>query len=53
MNQFGGDWQVMMTEGGEKSHENVVDEDLVVKRNSTSAIWTYFGFWDLHEQLKR
>ena len=44
MNQFGGDWQVMMTEGGEKSHENVVDEDLVVKRNSPSAIWTYFGF---------
>ena len=33
-----------MAEGGEKSHENVVDKDLVVKRNSTSAIWTYFGF---------
>ena len=38
---------VMMAEGGEKSDENVVDEDLVVKRNSTIwhyAIWTYFGF---------
>ena len=34
----------MMAEGGEKSNKNVVDEDLVVKRNSTSAIWTYFGF---------
>ena len=42
--QFGGDCQVMMAEGGEKSHENVFNEDLVVKRNSTSAIWTYFGF---------
>ena len=42
--QFGGDCQVMMAEGGEKSCENVVDKDLVVKRNSTSAIWTYFGF---------
>ena len=42
--QLGGDCQVMMAEGGEKSHENVVDEDLVVKRNSTSATWTYFGF---------
>ena len=42
--QFGGDCQVMMAEGGEKSDENVVDEDLVVKRNSNSAIWTYFGF---------
>ena len=42
--QFGGDCQVMMTEGGQKSDENVVDEDLVVKRNSTSAIWTYFGY---------
>ena len=41
--QFGGDCQVMMAEGGEKSDENVVDEDLVVKRNSTSATWTYFG----------
>ena len=44
---FGGDCQVMMAEGGEKSHENVVDEDLVVKKktkNRTSAIWTYFGF---------
>ena len=40
--QFGGDCQVMMAEGGEKSHENVVNEDLVVKRNSTSALWTYF-----------
>ena len=34
----------MMAEGGEKSDENVIDEDLVVKRNSTPAIWTYFGF---------
>ena len=34
----------MMAEGGEKSDENVVDEDLVVKRNNASAIWTYFGF---------
>ena len=34
----------MMPEGGDKSDENVVDEDLVVKRNSTSAMWTYFGF---------
>ena len=42
--QFGCDCQVMMAEGGEKSDENVVDEDLVVKRNSISAIWTYFGF---------
>ena len=42
--QFGGDCQVMMAEGGEKCDENVVDEDLVVKRNSTSAIWAYFGF---------
>ena len=33
----------MMAEGGEKSDENVVNEDLVVKRNSTSASWTYFG----------
>ena len=33
-----------MTEGGEKSHENVVDEELVLKRESTSAIWAYFGF---------
>ena len=33
-----------MAEGGEKSDENVVDEDLVVKRNSTSARWTYSGF---------
>ena len=40
--QFGGDCQVMMAEGGEKSH--VVDENVVVKRNSTSAIWTYIGF---------
>ena len=30
----------MMAERGEKSHENVVNEDLVVKRISTSAIWT-------------
>ena len=36
--QFGGDWQVMMTEG-EKP-----DEDAVVKRNSTSAIRTDSGF---------
>ena len=41
--QFCGDCQVMMAEGGEKSDENVVDEDLVVRRNSTSAIWTYYG----------
>ena len=38
---FGGDCQVMMAEG-EKSHENVVDEELVLKRNSTSAIWTCY-----------
>ena len=44
LHQFGGDCQVMMAEGGEKSNENVVDVHLVVKRNSTSAIWTYFGF---------
>ena len=31
--QFGGDCQVMVAGGGEKSHENVVDKDLVVKRN--------------------
>ena len=42
--RFGDDCQVMMAEGGEKSNENVVDKDPVVKRNSTSAIWTYFGF---------
>ena len=42
--QFDGDFQVMMAEAGEKCDENVVDEDLVVKRNSNSAIWTYFGF---------
>ena len=36
--QFGGDCQVMMAEGGEKSDENVVDKDHVVKRNSTTAI---------------
>ena len=42
--QFGGGCQVMMAEGGERSHEDVVDEDLVVKTNSTSATWTYFGF---------
>ena len=41
--QFGGDCQVMMAEGGEKTHENVVDEDLVGKTNSTSARWTYSG----------
>ena len=41
---FGGDCQVMMAEGGENSDENVFHEDLVVKTNSTSAIWTYFGF---------
>ena len=44
MNQFGGVCQVMMAVRGEKSDENMVDEDLVVKRNSTSAIWTYSGF---------
>ena len=34
-----------MAEEGEKSEENVVaDEDLVVKKKSTSAIWNYFGF---------
>ena len=33
-----------MSERGEKGDKNVVDEDLVVKRNSISAIWTYFGF---------
>ncbi|XP_039672041.1 ubiquitin carboxyl-terminal hydrolase 29-like [Perca fluviatilis] len=34
-----------MAEEGEKSEVNVVaDEDLVVKKNSTSAIWNYFGF---------
>ena len=33
-----------MDEGREKFDENMVDEDLVVKRNSTSAIQTYFGF---------
>ena len=38
--QFGDDCQVMMAEGGERNHENVVDEDLAVRRNSTSAIWT-------------
>ena len=42
--QFGGDCQVMMAEGGERSHENVVDEDLVMKRSNTSAIRTYSGF---------
>ena len=31
-------------EGGEKGDENAVDEDPVVKRNSTFAVWTYFGF---------
>ena len=36
--QFGGDCQVMMAEGGEKSHENVVDKDLVVKRRSTECV---------------
>ena len=39
--QFGGDCQVTMAEGGEKCDQNVVDEDLEVKSNSTSAIWTY------------
>ena len=29
--QFGGECQVMMAEGGEKSHENVADEHLVLK----------------------
>ncbi|XP_053298983.1 E3 SUMO-protein ligase ZBED1 [Pleuronectes platessa] len=33
-----------MAEKGENSEENVVDEDLVVKKNCTSAIWSYFGF---------
>ena len=42
--QFSGGCQVMMAEGGEKSDKNVVGVNLVVKRNSTSAIWTYFGF---------
>ena len=32
---FGGDCQVMMAEGVEKSDENVADKDLVVKRNSS------------------
>ena len=32
--QFGGDCQVMMDEGGEKSDENVVDKDLVVKKTA-------------------
>ena len=41
--QFSGDCQVMMAERGEKGHENVVEEDLVVKRTSTSAICTYSG----------
>ena len=36
--QFCGGCQVMMAEGGEKSDENVVGEDLVVKRNGTSAM---------------
>ena len=36
--------QVMMAEGGEKSDENIVDENLVMKRNYTSAIWIYVGF---------
>ena len=36
--QFGGDCQVMMAEGGEKSQENVADEDLVVKRKSTECV---------------
>ena len=42
--QFGGDCQVIMAERGEKSDENVVNEDILVKSNSTSATWTYFGF---------
>ena len=29
--------------GREKSEENVVDEDLLVKWNRISALWTYFG----------
>ena len=29
---------------GEESEENVVDENVTVKKNSTSAIWNYFGF---------
>ena len=38
--QFGGDCQVMMAEGGEKceKRENLADEDLVVKRNSTDCV---------------
>ena len=36
--QFGGGCQVKMAEGGEKCDETVVDDDLVVKRNSNSAI---------------
>ena len=36
--QFSGDCQVMMAEGGEKCNENVVHEDLVVKRNSTEYV---------------
>ena len=36
--QFGGDCQVIMAEGGERSDENVVEEDLVVKRNSTESV---------------
>ena len=42
--RFGGDCQVMMTEGGMESDENVVHKDLAVKIDSTSAIWTCFGF---------
>ena len=42
--QFGGDCQVMMAEGGEKSHENVVDEDLVVKKQHLCYTYCIFGF---------
>lgn len=43
--QFSG-WPLAntMAKEGEKSEENVSDKDLVVKKNSTSAIWNYFGF---------
>ena len=37
--QFGGECQVMMAEGGERSDENVIDEDLVVKRNSSECVF--------------
>lgn len=37
----------MMTETGEKSEENVFGEGLVVKQDSTSDIWNYFGFTEM------